>query len=335
VVEITRGCGRGCQFCSVALRGGKSFPLEHILENVRRQVAQGAESILLVTEDLFLYEHGPQFRTNPAALKRLFESVSAVAGVRHVMMTHGTMAPVVAEPEVLGEISEWAVGKSLLRHESSTDAERRYAMMFVGLETRSARLFEKFMRGKCYPFRPSQWPDVILKGMEVMNRHNWFPMCTFILGLPGETREDTKQALDLLYALQGAKWSVIPTLFTPLEQTRLGAQKGARVAELTDLQWEFFFTCWRYNIDFFRNTKSVQWKFNLGVPLYYYLMGRKLFGPAMKYPLFRFGHFPEWWLRGKLYLDFSGDWAPQHRAPEHVAVPEHGMRPVLPVVGAD
>src|SRR5208283_1326388 len=26
-VEITRGCGRGCQFCSVALRAGKSIPL--------------------------------------------------------------------------------------------------------------------------------------------------------------------------------------------------------------------------------------------------------------------------------------------------------------------
>lgn len=333
VVEITRGCGRGCQFCSVALRGGKSFPLEHILENVRRQVAQGAESILLVTEDLFLYEQGPKFATNTAALKRLFESVSAVPGVRHVMMTHGTMAPVVAEPGVLDEISEWAVGKSLLQHDASTDAERRYAMMFVGLETGSVRLFERFMRGKSYPFRPAQWPDVILKGMEVMNRHNWFPMCTFILGLPGETREDTKQALDLLYALKDAKWSVIPTLFTPLGETRLGTHQGARVAELTELQWEFFFTCWRYNIDFFRNSRSVQWKFNVGVPLYYYLMGRKLFGPAIKYPLLRFGHFPEWWLRGKLYLDFGRDRAARRRAPEEVPVPEHGMRPGLPVVG--
>ncbi|MGI8639029.1 MAG: hypothetical protein ACR2MG_03660 [Pyrinomonadaceae bacterium] len=31
VVEVTRGCGRGCQFCSIALRKGRSLPLEHIL----------------------------------------------------------------------------------------------------------------------------------------------------------------------------------------------------------------------------------------------------------------------------------------------------------------
>lgn len=333
VVEITRGCGRGCQFCSVALRGGKSFPLEHILENVRRQVAQGAESILLVTEDLFLYEQGPKFTTNTQALKRLFESVAAVPGVKHVMMTHGTMSPAVAEPEVIAELSELAVGKSLLQHPASTHAEKRYAMMFVGLETGSVRLFEQFMKGKSYPFKPSQWPDVVLKGMEVMNRHNWFPMCTFIVGLPGETREDTKQSLDLLYSLKGAKWSVIPTLFTPLEDTRLSHQKSARVVELTDLQWEFFFTCWRYNIDFFRGS-SVQWKFNLGVPIYYYLMGRRLFGPAMKYPLYRFAHFPEWYLRRKLYLDFSGRMQPRHRTPGDVPIPEHRMRPILPVLNA-
>ncbi len=335
VVEITRGCGRGCQFCSVALRGGKSFPLPHILENVRRQVAQGAESILLVTEDLFLYEQGPKFTTNTPALKRLFESVAAVPGVKNIMMTHGTMSPAVVDPDVIAELSEVAVGKSLLQHQTSTHPDNRYAMMFVGLETGSVRLFEKYMKGKCYPYKPSQWPDVILKGMEVMNRHNWYPMCTFIVGLPGETREDTKQSLDLLYALKDAKWSVIPTLFTPLEDTRMETQKSARVVELTDLQWEFFFTSWRYNIDFFRNTRSVQWKFNLGIPFYYYMMGRKLFGPAMKYPLFRLGHFPEWYLRRKLYLDFSGRMEPRFRTPEHVPIPEHRLRPLLPVLQPD
>jgi len=100
-VEITRGCGRGCQFCSVALRGGKSIPLDQILHNVRVQVAEGADTILFVTEDLFLYEQGPKFGTNVAALRRLFESVAAVPGVKHIRLTHGTMAPVVRDPHVL------------------------------------------------------------------------------------------------------------------------------------------------------------------------------------------------------------------------------------------
>lgn len=331
VVEITRGCGRGCQFCSVALRDGKSIPLEHILENVRRAVTQGADTITLTTEDLFLYEQGKKFQTNIPALRRLFESVAAVPGVKHIMMTHGTMAPVVVRPEIVDEL-HLAVDKSVNVHPDSTHPENRYAMMFVGLETGSVRLFKQFMKGKSYPFRPEQWPDVVLKGMEIMNRRNWFPMCTFIIGLPGETREDTKASLDLLHSLRGAKWCVIPTLFVPLDDTRLQSKESAHVAQLTDLQWEFFFTCWRHNIDFFRREKSVQWKFNLGIPLYYYGLGRKLFGPAIKYPLYRLAHFPERYLRRHLYLDFASDAPPRYTTPHHVEIPEDLRRPELPVL---
>ncbi len=331
VVEITRGCGRGCQFCSVALRDGKSLPLDHILLNVRNQVAQGADTIMLTTEDLFLYQQGKRFATNRGALIRLFESVANVEGVRHIMLTHGTMAPVVVDPGIVDDL-HLAVDLSVNRHPDSTHPGNRYAMMFVGLETGSVRLFRHYMKGKSYPFKPEQWPDVVMKGMQIMNRANWFPMCTFILGLPGETREDTRESLDLLHSLKDARWCVIPTLFVPLEETRLGRQDGARIARLTDLQWEFFFTCWRYNMDFFRREKSVQWKFNAGIPLYYYTLGRRLFGPSMKYPLFRLGHFPERWLKSHLYLDFTAGTPPRYTASETVPVPEHAQYAELRVL---
>ncbi|MGH9792584.1 MAG: B12-binding domain-containing radical SAM protein, partial [Candidatus Acidiferrales bacterium] len=239
VVEITRGCGRGCQFCSVALRGGKSIPLPQILDNVRTQVAEGADTILFTTEDLFLYEQGPKFDTNVPALKQLFASVSETPGVQHIMLTHGTISPVVRDPWLLDELSPLAVGKSVSQHPDSTHPDNRYANLFIGLETGSIRMFKHFMKGKCYPFRPEQWPDVVLKGMDLLNRYNWFPFCTFILGLPGETDQDTKESLDLLFALKDAKWCVIPTLFVPFEETRLGQKEGASIFTLTDLQWEF------------------------------------------------------------------------------------------------
>jgi radical SAM superfamily enzyme YgiQ (UPF0313 family) len=335
-VEITRGCGRGCQFCSIALRSGKSIPLDQILENVRIEVAEGAEQILLVTEDIFLYEQGPRFDTNVPALKRLFESVAAVEEVKYIGLTHGTMAPIVKNPEVIEELTPLGVDMSIHQHPASTHPEKRYQNLFIGLETGSVRLFKQYMKGKGYPYRPEQWPDVVLKGMEILNKHNWFPFCTWIIGLPGETPEDSKESLDLLFALKDAKWCVVPTFFVPLEDTRLekrGSQ-AAKLVELTDLQWEFFFTCWRYNLDFFRGVRSpgVVRKFSLGVPLYYYLLGRKLFGRSMKYPLFRLGHFPEWYLRDKLYLDFSGRGQPRHRVPEHVEVPEHRYRPLIPEI---
>lgn len=331
VVEITRGCGRGCQFCSIALRRGKSVPLPQILDNVRVQVAEGADTVMLTSEDLFLYEQGPRFETNGAALKRLFHSVAETPGVRHMMLSHATMAPVVRDPHIIEELSPLAVGMSVNRHRASTHPDQRYGNLFIGLETGSVRLFKQHMKGKAYPYRPEQWPDVVLKGMEILNRNNWFPFCTFIIGLPGETREDTKQSLDLLFALQSAKCCLVPTLFVPLEETRLGDGESARLSHLTDLQWEFFFTCWRYNLDFFRHTRDVQWKYNVGVPLYYFLLGRRLFGSKIKYPLLRLAHFPERQLRKKLYLDFTGAMIPRP-PPERVPVPEERLRPSLPIL---
>ena len=172
---------------------------------------------------------------------------------------------------------------------------------------------------------------MVLKGLETLNKYNWFPICTFILGLPGEKREDTRQSLDLLFALKNAKWCVIPTLFVPLEDTRPGTKQRAKLIELTDLQREFFFTAWRYNLDFWRGF-NVRWKFCLAVPLYYYLLGRKLFGKAIKYPLLRFGHFPEWLLRGKLYLDFGDGRTPRYRAPGRVEIPAERVGSSLPVL---
>lgn len=333
-VEITRGCGRGCQFCGVALRGGKSIPLAQILDNVRATVADGADTVLLVTEDLFLYEQGPRFETNGPALKHLLEAIAAVPGVKHIRLTHGTIAPVVRDPYVIEDLSEIAVAKANNHHPASTHPEKRFANLFIGLETGSVRLFKQYMKGKAYPFRPEQWPDVVLKGMEILNKNNWFPFCTWIIGLPGETRQDTKESLDLLFALKDAKWVVAPALFVPIEETRLGDKQSAKLVEMTDLQWEFFFTCWRYNLDFWRSQRSVQWKFNVGVPLYYYLLGRKLFGKRIQYPLYRFGHFPEWYLRRKLYLDFSGRMQPRYGVPAHVPIPEHWRRPDIPDLGS-
>ena len=330
VVEVTRGCGRGCQFCSIALRKGRSLPLEHILENVRVQVAGGADTIMITSEDIFLYEQGPRFETNIRALKKLFESVAAVPGVKHVVQSHGTIAPIVRNPEVIEELTPICVNRSTHIHPASTHPENRYASVFIGLETGSPRLFNQYMKGKAYPYKAEQWHDVVLKGMEIMNRHNWFPFCTWIVGLPGETEEDTKRSLDLLHALKGAKWVAIPTLFVPLEETRMGANESAKLATLTELQWEFFFTCWRYNLDFYRPDPSIQRRFNLGVPIYYYLLGRRLFGKTMKYPIMRLAHFPERILSRRLYLDLRKP--SKYCVPERIDIPQPKARPAIPVL---
>ena len=108
----------------------------------------------------------------------------------------------------------------------------------------------------------------------------------------------------------------------------MGNNESAQLYKLTELQWEFFFTCWRYNLDFYRDDASFHRKFNLGVPIYYYTMGRRLFGKAMKYPMMRLAHFPESYLSRHLYLDLRKQ-SPLI-APQSVEIPQPKARPAIP-----
>ncbi len=306
VVEITRGCGRGCQFCSPATKVGRSFPLEHIVESTRVNVSEGATEVMLTSEDMFLYEQLPNFGTNVPAMEKMFKAVLAVEGLETIQLTHITMAPVVKDPTVIERLTPFCVPYSHLTHEDSTDPDKKIVDPIIGLETGSPRLFDQYMKGKAYPYKAYQWRDVVLKGMEILNRHNWYPFNTFIIGLPGETDDDTRQSLDMLYDLRNSKGMYVPTWFVPLENTRMQKKDGAKLIEMSDLQWEFFFTCWKYNIEFYRGGTFERYKYSMGIPLYYQMLGKKLFGKGMKYPLYRFGGYPEPLMRKHLYLDFSG-----------------------------
>jgi hypothetical protein len=43
-----------------------------------------------------------------------------------------------------------------------------------------------------------------------------------------------------------------------------------------------------------------------GVPPYYRMMGKRLFGQGIEYPLWRFAGWPDRLMRKHLYLDFTG-----------------------------
>jgi len=333
VVEITRGCGRGCQFCGPATKVGRSFPLDHIIESVKVNAREGATEIMISSEDMFLYEQMPNFETNVPALERLFREIISVPGIETIQTSHITMAPVVKDPTIIERLTPLLVPYSHVHHRDSTDPDQRAADPIIGLETGSPRLFNTYMKGKAYPYKAHQWRDVVLKGMETLNRYNWFPFCTFIIGLPGETEADTKESLDLLYDLRHAKGTFVPTFFVPLEDTRMQKKDGAKLIEMTDLQWEFFFTCWKYNLEFWYGGSTHNKKFALGVPIYYQMMGKKLFGRGIKYPLARFAGVPDRFIHKHMYLDFTGykrdrkgmEPFEKEIIPEFKSVREHGL----------
>ena len=74
---------------------------------------------------------------------------------------------------------------------------------------------------------------------------------TLMVGNPGETDEDCKATLDLLYEVErrGLFAFFVPSIFTPLHDTRLAAKQGVQESrELTPLQWQIMMKCWKMSL---------------------------------------------------------------------------------------
>jgi radical SAM superfamily enzyme YgiQ (UPF0313 family) len=312
VVEMTTGCGRRCSFCLPDTNPRISFPKEEIMKAVEANVRAGNKQISLATEDMFVWrtdEAGlPFFVPNRAELLDLYRSIADHPGVEQVTLSHSTMAPALVDPDLIRELSEILLDKSPIRLKGvSTHPEQRALAPLIGIETGSVRIARKIMAGKSLPFDVKDWPNVVLEGLEVLNRNNWFPVCTLIVGSPGETDEDSKATLDMLYEAERrglyAMW--VPSIFTPLKDTRMENAVGVQeTMQLSKLQWQVIMKAWRIASSIGLQSTWGKVSFGLGSIVLWALRLRRVNGPNFTWPLFQFSKaVPEGWMHrtGRLY----------------------------------
>ncbi len=313
VVEMTTGCGRRCQFCLPDLNPQLDLPKERILEAVRANVREGNKQISLATEDLFIWGQVqtdvPFYFPNREALLDLFGEVVNTPGVEQHILSHATIAPAVVDPLLIEKMSDLMIEKSPIHLPLLSSHPKKKAMTpLIGLETGSTRMAKMIMPGKGVPFQIEDWPSVVVQGLTVLNRNNWFPAMTLMIGNPGETDDDTKATLDLLYEVErrGLFAFFIPSIFTPLHDTRMAERTGVtETRQLTRLQWQLMMKCWKMNL----RPGQVSWwaptAWKVGsVGLWLWRL-RKLNGPNFTWPLLMFASaLPEKlmaWL-GKIYV---------------------------------
>ena len=272
IVEIMRGCGRGCRFCSPTSRNRYSFPLEHIMKEVEINASKGTKMIILASEDLLLYGSKTKFLPNHEAIVQLITSIADVPGVKYIQPAHASLAPVVYDPEMVEEI-----GPILLEKSRWVSNNVRHSSVEIGIETGSIRLMNEHMRGKMLPYKPEEWHDVVTKGIEILNENHIWPLATLIIGLPGETEKDTIATLELLDKLKHSKIFYVPLLFTSEEECMLREAGHMYSKQLTPLQWELMATCWKHNIKVFIPEDDF-WKIRLGAMMAYALYYRWKYG---------------------------------------------------------
>jgi radical SAM superfamily enzyme YgiQ (UPF0313 family) len=312
VIEMTTGCGRRCAFCQPDLNPRISVPKSEIMKAVAANVAAGNRQVSLATEDMFVWrtdEAGlPFFVPNRTELLDLYRSIVEYPGVEQVTLSHATIAPALVDPDLIAELSALLLDHSPIRLKSvSTHPDGRALAPLIGIETGSVRIARKIMAGKALPFDIKDWPHIVLNGLEVLNRNNWFPVCTLIVGSPGETDEDSHATLDLLYEAErrGLHCMWVPSIFTPLVRTRMENGEGVRETQhLTRLQWQVIMKAWQVASRIGLQTTWGKVSFGVGALITWALRLRRVNGPNFTWPLMQFsGVVPERWLErtGKVY----------------------------------
>ena len=235
IVEIARGCGRGCRFCEPTLAKLRSFPMEKIVKDVEVNVRAGRQPILHA-EDVLRYG-AKSFMPEKEKVLRLFKAVRAVPGVEHVGMSHFALSSVAAAPDLVEELTP-IMGAS----------EKFWASGQTGIETGSPRMIDLHMRGKVKPFRPEEWPEVVVRAFEVMRENYWVPCATLIIGLPGETEKDVELTIDLVERLRPFKSLIVPLFFVAMGALRRKGHRSMELRDLTIRRSELLLKAWKHNL---------------------------------------------------------------------------------------
>jgi len=279
---------------------------------VRANVREGNSQISLATEDMFIWGQvhtdTPFYFPNREALVDLFRDVVNTPGVKHHLLSHCTMAPAVVDPQLIEQLSAILLDKSPVKLPAvSSHPEGRILSPLIGMETGSVRMARQIMPGKAVPFPIEEWPSVLIQGLTTLNRNNWFPVLTLMIGNPGETDADSRDTLDLLYEVErrGLFAFFVPSIFTPLQDTRLGAKQGVvESRELTSLQWQIMMKCWKMSLQPALHSWWGPMAWRLGALFVWLWKLRKMNGPNFTWPLLLFSSaLPEWLMAkcGKIY----------------------------------
>jgi radical SAM superfamily enzyme YgiQ (UPF0313 family) len=214
MIEVMRGCGRGCKFCDVTLRPLRYYPIEKVQKEIEINMKYGGlKNAWIQSDDIFVYGLNPRttknMQPNREAIEELFKGIMDT-GIEHTNPTHGTLAGAIADERLIPNVSKII--------KSSPD---NFIGIQCGLETGSIRLIGKYADRKLAPFRPSEWHWVVKEGVKTLNEHYWIPAFTLIMGLDNnESMEDSWETIRLIHELEteqpDSKFTVTPLTFVPI-----------------------------------------------------------------------------------------------------------------------
>ena len=236
IVEIARGCGRGCKFCQPTLQRLRNRNLEEIIKEAEIN-ARFNDFVTLHAEDVLRYK-ADGFRINEEEVLKLF---SSVAKISRVGISHFSLASLASAEKVIEEISEIL---------GIPNKEQPWLSGQTGIETGSVRIVKEYMPGKVLPFKPEEWCEVVEQAFGICSDNHWVPCATLVIGFPKETEDDVMRTIELLDRLKGYKSLIVPLFFVPLSS--LKDQKPFTSEDLKPYHWSLLLKCFEHDIRWLR-----------------------------------------------------------------------------------
>jgi radical SAM superfamily enzyme YgiQ (UPF0313 family) len=254
LVEIGRGCGRGCSFCTPGMQRLRFKSVDHIARDVKTNIEAGQRAISLHFEDVLRY--GARGITpDDERVLNLFRRVASVEGIESIGTSHVALATVYHNPGLVNAVSETCY--------SMLDQDWLGAQ--TGIETGSAGLIAKHMRGKALPSPVEKWQEIVTQAFSILDDNNWFNAATLINGLPGETADDVIKSIELVEDLKETSSLIVPMNFVSMRGSALDSDESFTMAKMTPEHWQLMGECIEHNlkvmpelIRIYKNNRSIK-----------------------------------------------------------------------------